>query len=1000
MEWLHGIDIAIHRGRLLVGTPLRRHFLRLTFSSAKGVHHVTNTSTEDLYRSVSSFHFQGLCLDFVLNAKVRQDSVERPPAPAGRAWAFRIRPAEAVRTGFGVLAKELRFNTWGVGQESFDLQERAPSQDEDTVLLPTGLEGAAGDNGVDDAAAQAVAKAFGPVLANAQAHVTFYVDQPGLETTQRPRAPDTLPKWGAEVQLLADHISYGPWANFQRDQLQKFFLPKTFTNLSLYRAVVGAPRPFGSFQFHLGFLAEKTTVTIPFRHKSPSPAAPQGFVWDGRDGSLSLTFAKGSSVTFQQPGVAVAETVTSRVLVTLLDLSLVTTLNGAPLLTCSPLEVLVEMQSGLQWTARQDWNVGVRAYHAELWPLRDHVDFLVDLKDDWAHVPQMYGGHPLATPSLQDLLTTWVPVHYLYKLQFVEGVCIHLSCNPHNAISSHTDATKNDYIVLSAASLEQTITAPALRCPVLQANDRTTSFDLLFREVRARLCVRADHPLWPTLPAEDEAGPVFLSVRRAHIRITQHQQAPSACAPEPRPDGLQDSVAVALDWDDAALAVEAPYVAGLVAWWRNYFGVSKRATSPAQMRETAGRLGRMANVGDRLRNFLQREIPTNLSDTFVDMVVRNAAFVLGPSVTARDDSPALRCQELTLSCHSSADLLDLSVSCSPLELRIPALGLATGGAGCSGITLHLVTYYHDRCAYHRRRMLNIGSLTGQLHVRQLVLLEAWLRAQPALSALRHPLEADLSLLARHHCTPSAATPAKQRSQSVCVVAPAPWTVLPAGVEAEDFRAYLEALEEREASSEEFAFQLTQVRVLPVNVVLRGPGGCVAVGLPRGLRFEQNSLNDTTTLARATLCLPAVRLRALEAKREHLMAADTPGDHLEIGGLGFGLKVHVTGTEPGVDVHFECQRAFLLSRDEATRRLQHIDFDEIVSSAAVLACNLPGGDHRVPAAVTALAAVALLAATCAAGDGRAGGRPGGRRPSVPRTPSSSALRPGGGRRPFP
>lgn len=49
-------------------------------------------------------------------------------------------------------------------------------------------------------------------------------------------------------------------------------------------------------------------------------------------------------------------------------------------------------------------------------------------------------------------------------------------------------------------------------------------------------------------------------------------------------------------------------------------------------------------------------------------------------------------------------------------------------------------------------------------------------------------------------------------------------------------------------------------MLPVNVVLRGPGGCVAVGLPRGLRFEQNSLNDTTTLARATLCLPAVRLR--------------------------------------------------------------------------------------------------------------------------------------------
>lgn len=57
----------------------------------------------------------------LLPTQVRQDSVERPPAPAGRAWAFRIRPAEAVRTGFGVLAKELRFNTWGVGQESFDL---------------------------------------------------------------------------------------------------------------------------------------------------------------------------------------------------------------------------------------------------------------------------------------------------------------------------------------------------------------------------------------------------------------------------------------------------------------------------------------------------------------------------------------------------------------------------------------------------------------------------------------------------------------------------------------------------------------------------------------------------------------------------------------------------------------------------------------------------------------------------------------------------------------
>jgi len=177
MDVLRGVTVAVHRGRVFIGSPARPYVLLAAFSGATGVLKLVDAPVvEDLYRSLVELQFDGLTVEWVHNPR----HVATAPADGGetiagrRAWSFRIRPVEAVMGGFEALAKELRYNI-GRGEDNWDQTVEESAVPPESTPLRGAAEGPMPAE--HDKVAQALAAAYGRIVTNAQARVLYYCDQ-------------------------------------------------------------------------------------------------------------------------------------------------------------------------------------------------------------------------------------------------------------------------------------------------------------------------------------------------------------------------------------------------------------------------------------------------------------------------------------------------------------------------------------------------------------------------------------------------------------------------------------------------------------------------------------------------------------------------------------------------------------------------------------------------------------------------------------------------------
>lgn len=167
---------------------------------------------------------------------------------------------------------------------------------------------------------------------------TYYADAPGLV----PEISDSLdidrsdnignvelpPEWGVDISLHGGNVNYGPWADMQREALQKAFTPSIFFDSEpRERLKTGDSRIHASLVVNIT-MTEKTTLRIPTREAS------KDWQWDNvkpetqrRYGWLDVEVGPNSLVGYTQSQIATKEGYDSMLMLHLDSLSIASSVN-------------------------------------------------------------------------------------------------------------------------------------------------------------------------------------------------------------------------------------------------------------------------------------------------------------------------------------------------------------------------------------------------------------------------------------------------------------------------------------------------------------------------------------------------------------------------------------------------------------------------------------------------------------------------------------------------
>lgn len=166
--------------------------------------------------------------------------------------------------------------------------------------------------------------------------LSYYTDTPGVvpiytgdvDATDEIGNIEPPPEWGVDVTIHGGNVNYGPWADRQRDALQKAFAPSIFFDTEpRERLKHGDLRVHSSLVVNF-VMSEKTTLRIPTREAS------KDWQFDGmkgeierRYGWLDVVVGANSSVTYTQSQIATERGYESMVVLHLDSLNVASSVN-------------------------------------------------------------------------------------------------------------------------------------------------------------------------------------------------------------------------------------------------------------------------------------------------------------------------------------------------------------------------------------------------------------------------------------------------------------------------------------------------------------------------------------------------------------------------------------------------------------------------------------------------------------------------------------------------
>ncbi|KAM0255841.1 hypothetical protein ACHAQJ_005346 [Trichoderma viride] len=483
---LFPIQIECQKAAAVFGNDNTKAILIVKTDSLSGDVDALETKTVDQYRQIFKIELEHPVVEMMDNldykedqaarAKRERESVPQEPQHVTRKSYFRQHRRKALSS----LRNMVPY--WRRSVESFSSDARAGggavSAQVPGVTQWQGLSRYLDDQDIDDKTRWSSVEyaAVSTILDSPACNLTVYWDAVSKVTEdahrQRQMNPSLNangsepPAWGVHLSVKGGTMNYGPWADRQRADLQRVFVP----SLSKDGTATG-PLPVGAWRVPTQFdllveLEDTVTLRIPIREESKNwrwrgkePLVKQETTRNTRKhrnrgkknskseavqlrpaGWLEFKLPQNSTIRYFMDMVASSTGYRNKLAVHLPSTELWSSVNHDVLWRSGPQQISCDLSNPLSWNTLRNWNFNVTCDGMDMYLLRDHIFLIVDLVDDWG-----------AGPPAEYLVFT--PFLYHLHLSF-RNVKIYLNVNDENIIDKATAMDDNTYLILSSPELK------------------------------------------------------------------------------------------------------------------------------------------------------------------------------------------------------------------------------------------------------------------------------------------------------------------------------------------------------------------------------------------------------------------------------------------------------------------------------------------------------------------------------------------------------------------
>lgn len=503
----------------------------------------------------------------------------------------------------------------------------------------------------------------------------YYTDQPGFvpytQAANSKASPDLeigngdwSPEWGCDVELYCTTINYGPWAERQRSEIQKFYFPQHYRDAVMTPTrQAGEPRIFTNFALSIKF-NEKTTLRIPVRETSkdwqytddmldlkspnsphsPTKKATRSTVSSRPYGWIDLHFDSGSTFTLNMPLAQTENGYMVQFEMNLLQAKVTTSVNYAPLLQAKQLQLCSQLCYPLKWNGAQSQQYSVTLGDPTIWLLNEHIALISDTISDFASGP--------ATP-----VNYFVPCTYEIPISATNAT-LKLSLNEKNIVDHHNEPKENVYLTLSMKSM-------ALKMFVDQ-----TLYSPRFRSVKVNVIARSlngvfSFPETSTLGKFQRAEQKVLSLEKLSTSVCYLYGTQTAA-------DLLDSCTIKLKLRKGRIVLYGYIVRYLLMFPENYFNLHAKAVSKDEYLVRQNNAAAYETLRKRQEAYLP---PSNPFDMHVSLSVSSLTAFLPENLYSSSSQYlkagmlGLYCPSLTLENRSNTFYHYLKLSSSPIALH-------------------------------------------------------------------------------------------------------------------------------------------------------------------------------------------------------------------------------------------------------------------------------------------------------------------------------------------
>ncbi|CAM1511249.1 Fc.00g087620.m01.CDS01 [Cosmosporella sp. VM-42] len=484
MLQLFPIQIECQKAAMVVGNENTKAILVAKADSLSTLVDASETTTPDPYRQIFKVKLEKPVIEMKENEDFKEDQANRATRERETGQGREVVSKRSFfrhhrRKALSSLRNLVPY--WRRSVESFSTDSRTAINTAASQIPGNnqwqGLTRYLDDRDQDDRARWAAVEyaAVSTVLDSPEATLTVYWDAVGtVPERHRPRRDanppvningEEPPAWGMNLSVNGGTMNYGPWADRQRADLQRYFFPGLCKD-----ATPAQPLRPGSWRVPTQFklyveLDDTVTLRVPIREES------KNWRWRGKEphmrhqkpptkrkqrtrakkngkaeaaplrpsGWLEVKVPSNSTVTFNMDMVANSAGYNTNLNIDLPSTELWSSVNHDLLWRSGPQKILCDLSNPICWNGLRNWHFNITSDELELFLLRDHVFLIVDLVDDWA-----------SGPPPEYLVFTPFKYHVNLTLQSLK---LYLNVNDANIIDKATAIEENAYLVLSSPCL-------------------------------------------------------------------------------------------------------------------------------------------------------------------------------------------------------------------------------------------------------------------------------------------------------------------------------------------------------------------------------------------------------------------------------------------------------------------------------------------------------------------------------------------------------------------